>query len=411
MPSWGRPSGGRKGKNKKEWERQRKLWEEQQARFEELDTDSDDDNHGVDLDRSFESDSLQFTGADVGRTNNRQAYGYSDDSEEEEEDDDYEPSGGPMQVALRDKEEVLVQRALERIRRAQALGYKDVSLPPKERDALERKIASDQAKAKAKKPALSTKRSSEGRRTSSRLSITAPPTVAGKKKSKSALNKQDAPVTTNLPPGFVVPGPDGQMMYQPIGYSPPSSSSRPSSRPNSSQSLQNPQPQPQYRGQPRYLSGPDQFHPPASHSPPVRPLPDDPNWQPRPRSSSNLGYGYPVDQYGYPYASQPLPPGYVPGRRNVSGPTEVGYPNVRHSQVPPRGYASSSDPSLARRDYSGSSGRSRQDLSHEDDDDDYDDGHDGVQVDVVPYGQGGYDVVSTSKAQGSGSGRQRRVKR
>ncbi|KAL8918495.1 MAG: hypothetical protein Q9208_007302 [Pyrenodesmia sp. 3 TL-2023] len=51
-----------------------------------------------------------------------------------------------MQVALRNKEDLLVQQALERIRRAQVLGKRNVKLTQPEIDALERKRRQDEAR-------------------------------------------------------------------------------------------------------------------------------------------------------------------------------------------------------------------------------------------------------------------------
>ncbi|MCJ1387801.1 hypothetical protein MMC18_000644 [Xylographa bjoerkii] len=399
MPPWGRPPGAQKGKGRKEWEREQRDWE-QQRRFEELESDSDD-GQGVDLDRSFAGDDLHFTGADLGRGHrNRGRQGSSGDSEHSEDVVDYDlGNGSAMQLALRDKEDVLVQRAKERIWRAQAMGKASVKLSPSELDALERQLASEQAK--IKRPSLKTKSSGErrasGRSSGSQNVVTS---TATRRKSRSSLAIGNDRVASDpgqaTPPGFLVAGPDGRPIYAPFGYYPPSPVSpygplsRPSSRTGSTHSLQHTPPLPQSQSrsqQKRYFSVPEQ-QPRASSgsrgtsSP--RPLPDDPDWQPRTRSTSNLAYS--SDLYPYPTYSPPLPQmpiQYSQGRRNVSGP-EIGYPSLRgvHAARP---YAASSDPSLLRREYSGDGGQYEQDDSE--DQVDYNDDDEGVQVEVVPYGQ------------------------
>ena len=346
-------------------------------RFQELDTDSEDDGHGVNL----VSDELHFTGSDLGQhTRNRRVYDYSDNSEDDDEDEDEdEPSGssGHMQVVLREKEEILVQRAMERIRRAQALGQTNVKLTEQERDALERKMAKDRAK--GRKPLLANKKSNEAQRKSSKSNLIA-------QSNKKQANRSSLPKLGEgpNPPGLIVAGPDGQPIYAPIGY-PPASSSRPNSRPGSSQNLRQSSPT-TYRNPPRrYVSGPEA--PSSRNPPPPRPLPDDPNWAPRPRSSSSTAqYAYPVDAYGRPH----YPPGTVPPQ--YANP----YPNVRPA---PSGYVSASDPVL-RRSGRLNDGRAEESGSSQSGSFSSSDGGAGVEVDVVPYGQGpGYEIVQapTSK--------------
>jgi hypothetical protein len=416
MPPWGRPPGGRKAKGKKQWERQPWEWEDMR-RFEEIDSDSDDGN-GVGLGQSFAGDELQFTGGDLGRN-----YGYSDDSGESDfgVGDDMR-SGNMMQLALKEKEEVLVERAMARIRRAKLLGKPNVKLTPLERDALERLLQKDQAttakeKRPSSKPRASSRRDS-GRSSGSQNSIGP---AAGRRKSKSSLNSQRDRETSStgqpVAPGFVVAGPDGRPIYAPIGYYPPSPglspygpSSRPESRSGSSHSLQHtpPLPQGQFRAPPkqRYSSLPEHHFQSSSTSrgpPSPRPMPDELDWQPRARSSSNLPY--PVDPFQYQTNLQrvpQLPAQYTQGRRNVTGPAGVGYPTLRAAAPVAHSYASSSDPSLLRRAYPSESGNTE---SPSDDDDDEDEG---VQVNVVPYGQS-YDInLSTGGPRGSRPRKSRR---
>jgi hypothetical protein len=420
MPSWGRPPGGKKGKDRKRWEQQQWDWESSR-RFEEIDSDSDD-GQGVDLGH----DELYFTGGDLGRSRDQET---PDDSDYSSSGDVDEPrTAAAMQVVLREKEDVLVARALERIRRARLLGKTNVKLTPSERDALERKILKDQEKTQAKKskqPTLKSRSSNiqrdGGQSSGTRRSST--PTNSIRRKSRSSLSsrsdKEATAVEPAPPPGFVATAPDGRQLFVPVGYYPPSPgspygpSSRPESRQGSSHSLNYTAPSQaaQSRAQPkqRYSSDPAQHYQSytTSRDPPSpRPMPDDLNWQPRPRSSSNLIY--PPDSYQYPvYPAQmpQLPPQYSQGRRVISGPASVGYPPALRPGIPAHMYTASSDPSQLRREYAGGTGYAEgiPDEDFEDDDED-----EGVQVDVVPYG-GSYEIVSS--AAGPSTGRQRRSRR
>ncbi|MCJ1471867.1 hypothetical protein MMC13_000508 [Lambiella insularis] len=421
MPSWGRPPGGRKGRSKKDWDRRQREWE-QDKRFEEIDSSSDD-GQGVGLGRSFAGDELHFTGADLGGgVGNERDYEFSDSSEGSGDGMEHDTgSGTAMQLALRDKEEVLVQRAMERIRRAQLLGKTNVKLTPPERDALERKFQNDAAK--AKRPTLKTKSSGE-RRSSGRSSgsQSVVPLTAGRRKSRSGLGgtsneRQFHNIEQAGPPGFLVAGPDGRPIYAPFGYYPPSPvspygpSSHPGSRTGSTHSLQHtpPLPQAQTRGsQKRYFSVPEQQVQSSSGSRGTsspRPLPDDPDWQPRARSTSNLAY--PADLHRYAAYSPPLPQipsQYAQPRRNVSGPPQVGYPGLKTDAQRP--YGAISDPSFLRREYSGEG--DQQGTSSEDDLEDDDEEGQGVHVDVVSYGQGYSVDAGTDRRGGSRAKKSRR---
>ena len=351
------------------------------------------------------SDELYFTGGDIGphRRHNRRA-GYEDYSEDSDLDDDFDEVEDE-QLVLREKEELLVARALERIRRAQALGKPNVKLTTAESDALERKMAKDRAK--GRKPIIPTKKIAGSPRNSSRTDLV--PASNNRKTSKSSLRPSPS---TNPQDEYFVP-----------------SSSRPGSRSDSSQNLRA---QPLTRNLKRFVSDPEPPSIPYSRSPPTRrPLPDDPNWQPRPRSSSSANPPYPVSPQEYSnYPTPSIPTQYASSsRRNISGPAELGYPELPGGsrQFPVhmpsvRGYASSSDPSLPRRrDISGGGtgygGRSRGgggNFDSEDDEDDDEDLDQGVQVDVQPSGSAqGYEISVARNTGGqrggnaSGAGGQR----
>ncbi|KAI4160506.1 MAG: hypothetical protein L6R39_000212 [Caloplaca ligustica] len=371
--------------------------------FEELDSD-DDDGQGVTLAGSHFSDELNYTGADLGpyRRNRRKNDDKYDSNSTEDDDALEDRSAETMQLALRNKEDLLVQQALERIRRAQILGKRNVRLTQPEIDALERKRRQDEANRTRIVPGS---KQVNKRRSSSQLQLAGKDSKAGKRKSAGlsptlergyALEGRAA-----TPPGKHGPGPDGRPIYAPMGYYPPTANlpsssrgSRPGSRTGSSANLQQPTPalpsNQYWSGQPRHAPGYDHAPP----SPSMRRLPDDPHWDPRPRSAS-ANYQYPADpQYHQPYPSLPPPnsPPYSQGRRIVSGPAEVQYPSISRRAVPmSSAHAASSDPSLPRQAYgSGTRHQGEEGWASEEETDD--DGEDyGVQVDVLPS-EHGYEV-------------------
>ena len=360
-------------------------------RVEEVE-DSEDVEYSVDLDpraggRRFVSDELQFTGIDIGaaRTRRRRtANAYEEDSYDSGDSDDDEYSAGPsdevghdLQLILREKEDLLVEQALERMRRARELGKTNVKLTRAQIDALERvelrqRLAAPPAKApKSKKgvqtrPKLPEKKSSKSDRSSG--NSPALKAIEPSRKGKGSAGARE----TALLPYPVLPDEtygigNGALMYGPQGYyGPPTvlqgyytpSTARPSSRPDSrtvsSQSPRQQQPHapplPPYQHpyqhpyqQGRYYSNPDpyQARPPSAHTVAYpRPDPSDPNWEPRARSSSSL-VSYPVDRYdSAAYPSQaPAPLRFDPNdprfaspqaRRVASGPPDM-YPS--HSPV------------------------------------------------------------------------------
>ncbi len=380
-PLWGRPSGARPGKRRSGSGRHTQQWEEDR-RVEEIDSD-EDDGQGVGLDGVFVSDELHFTGANLDqRSRRRQVYGDRISSESSGDDDGSDH--GTMQIVLRDKEELLVQKALERIRRAQMLGRRNVRLTQPEIDALERKRRKDEAESARKKPETK----SADRRRSSGHSRDAPrEQKSSMRNSKGYFPAYDGESSSSsrraTPPGILVPGPAGVPVYSPLGYyvpatAPQGRSSRTGSRSASSHSLAQASPPLPRAHKQRYSSGPDSIQPsPAPRSPqPSRRLPDDPNWIPRPRSSSSVSsQPYPPDQYqAYSPPLPQIPHQYSQGRRVVSSPQPDGqYSRVREPEVRPREHSRRSTPE-----------RSESEEGSASDDDE----GDGVQVDVVPYSQG-----------------------
>lgn len=430
MPQWGRPSGARQRRQNREWQ---EPWED--GRFQELESsdgdEDEDDEAGVNIDigqRRFAGDELLYTGADLGALSRGDAYHdyhmYNDGAAPEN-------AVGrmmEMQLSMRDKEERLVETALARIRRAQMLGKTNVKLSQPEIDALERKRSREAAEAAAAAAAAAPrtpkgKKAIKGRtrmveeRPSSRSGRSnpgTPPTGGSETRRRRVSN---APLPYPVTPG------DGPIASSnalpPIAYygpppaiRPGSSSSRGSSRTPSSQSLrQQASPQvPSYAipGQPRYFSYPDahpQVRPPSAsrNTAFIRSLPDDPNWAPRSRSSSNVAYPDPAQfQAAYP------PPGGVAmdpryARRNPSAPTDF------HRQSDELFIGTHSDPNLP------TIRNPRQVVSNpiiiSSDEDDGDDGYNGVEVEVVERATGnGYETrvlsgnaVASPKISGGGS--------
>ena len=417
MPSWGRPSGARQAKRRKDRGVYKQSKEE--LRFQEIDSDSDD-GQGVTIDGSFAGDQLYFTGADLGahvRTRPGEDYDY-DSQYSDEEPSRLENAQGTMQLALRDKEELLVQKALERIRRAQILGKTNVKLSQPELDALERKRKKDQS---IRKTSGSNSRLADKRRSSGTSTPSNKEQLYGKRTRQSLPPHHDqvTPSSHNsapTPPGLLYAGHDGPS-YAPLGYYPSAGPFRPGLRsdshlPNSPQPQQiNPSlvQQPKVRDQHnRKSSGSPamQQEPPAVQSDRPRRLPDDPGWSPRSRSASSH-QTYSVDPFQYQQYSPPLsqiPPQYSQNRRIVSSPPDVQYPNVQYSSIrrtavptSQQPAAASSEPSLIQRKQSSS----HQPIDTDSDDESEDSEDYGVQVNAVPY----YDVRAESD---SPTNRQRR---
>jgi len=368
---------------------------EEDRRFEELGSD-EDGRQGVGLDGAFVGDKLHFTATDLGRRSpRRRDYNYSGSSQSSEDDRTSDDAAGrTMQIALKNKEESLVQKALERIRRAQMLGKKNVKLTQPELDALERKRWKDQAMSNQtnRRSSASDSKGFSRRRSSGQSSGTPKDKKPSKRSSKGYFPAYDGDSSSSsrkaTPPGILVPGPTGAPAFSPLGYYPPttasqSKSSRSGSRSASSHSLAQVSPPLPRTGKYRYSSGPESS--PAPRSPQSsRRLPDDPNWEPRSRSSSTASAPYLPDPYLYQVYSPPLPQlpaQYSHGRRIVSNPQQdVRYPPIRGEPS-----ARSSEPSLLRREPSRQASPSVS--GNEDGTESDDDRDEGVQVDVIPYGQ------------------------
>jgi hypothetical protein len=352
VPPWGRPPGAKGSKRRRQWEREQDLWQQEQSRVEELDSD-DTDTQGVDLNyekKRFSSDPLHFTGIDLSSSSrNRQGYTYDDSDDSSDSDSGYAEEEGTnaLQVALRNKEEALVQSALARIRRAQEKGKREVKLNQDELDALEKRRKRMRAAATIKERQGSGSGSERERRRRNDRQLVTVPIEDPKGRKKGKARRSDTPP---VPPGIIIPGSEN-ITYAPLGYYPPQAGpSRTSpSRPRSSTSQQLRGAPPQYAHQnPRHFS--EGARPTSSSSNGSRRiLPDEEDWQPSRRSSTSSG---PVDPFDYqidPGHPPPIPQQYAAPRRPIS---EVAYSSVRRS--PPIGQhaypslARGSDPSLRR---------------------------------------------------------------
>ncbi|KKY27032.1 putative copii vesicles protein [Phaeomoniella chlamydospora] len=450
MPFWGRPPGAGPGrKTNKGWGKRR--WEGER-RVEEISDSDDDDEQGVELEfgsRAFSSDELHFTGFDMGSGVRRRRTKYDSDDELEGSEEDMPEhvviqGAETMQLMLREKEDYLVERALERIRRAQMLGKTNVKLSRQEMDALDaldrktkltagprprgKKSSSSKAPPETKKKGRGDKFTNN----SPRLAAIEPRKASGR---SSLGTRSETQIPYPISPAEAY-GNNGALMhgyYPPPAVRPSSSSSGPNSRNASSQSLrQQQQSAPPAQFQYPYMQGGRYYAVPeasrmrrpssSSSRASSRPDPTDPSWEPRNRSSSNV-LPYPLEPPQYQaYHGQPVPQYYdprdprfaPPGRRVASGPPDV-YPGqlpagyYRYPQ-PDMFTASGSAPNLAGpRRTSLPMGSSSSEVSNSTDEDE----DEGVQVQVVEKPAGGYDVQtrsSTSTSKGKGAAKSKRGK-
>ncbi|KAL2350795.1 hypothetical protein BJ546DRAFT_1067580 [Cryomyces antarcticus] len=383
--------------------------------------------------RRYASDELHFTGVDMGRGSRElssedlayfESYGPSEDY------DEYNGRRHTGQVGSRESE-MLIETALERIRRARLKGKTNVNLTQEELDALEQRnppqpqneapVPKTPGKGKAGKSSRSSSVASDKSKKASKsrglFGTSSPSTSRTRPKTSRKSSGED----TNQP---------HMSNYAPPGIHPRAapSPSRLGTRSASGPDRLPTQNAPLYD---RYYSpSPPDYRPPSAAS--NRSILDEHDWHPRSRSASNAQviYDNPFAYQQVPMA-MPMPPlptdrhSYMQPqtrRRNVSGPPDVAYSNLRRvpvssplaasSHLP----ASNSDPALQmHRKGSGLS----QELSSDDDDDDQ-----GVQVNIVPdansaagYGisierrpVGGRDGASgnASSSANDGSGSRRR---
>ena len=436
MPHWGRPPGARPGRGQRAWAAQQS-WSEYEDRFEEIETD-DDGLRGVELDhgyapKRFVSDELRFTGIDLGggRPIRRRRSGDPYDDEYTPSEDDYDGSTGLVrrgqaQLMLREKEDVLLERALERIRRARALGKRDAKLSPAEIDVLERsgylppkpqppaplpKAAPKGKKAAAVKPkqkAIEAKKAAAKKDTSSSSSPKRKAIEGNRARGRSTASNRSRSDTREdaVVPYPILPEDRGYPQAYYARQSAPVS--RQNSREASLQSLrgQPPQQRPPYPHpyyfQSRYYSSPDMYdqRPPSNSSQASRPDPADPDWEPRTRSTSSL-VSYPLDQL--PNQGQGRAPRFDPSdprfaspptsRRIVSGPPTAQYQRPQDELFLPGGEQPEVMKYLAS-----SSNDDDEEEEEEDEEEDSDESGQGVSVDVEEKPGGGYAIQTRAQA-------------
>ncbi len=219
------------------------------SRVEEINSDDDEsDGHGVGLSARrqtrFVSDSLQFTGTDLGDRSAgvvRRGHRYqdsddndsgetSDNSGSEDEDETEGSHSGSSQQYLGAREDALVQSALKRISRAQAKGRTDVKLDKDELAALERRrkrMQEEAERAERERAARASGSSGSDRKKKRKEQRVAVPLsqfepISRKKRSGNS----HPPRKDSLPSRSAVGDSPDQQVYPPMGYFPPPSQSR-----------------------------------------------------------------------------------------------------------------------------------------------------------------------------------------
>jgi hypothetical protein len=225
-------------------------------RFQEV--DSEDEKHGVSLDLGYSRDptgkqyinpdELYFNDMDIRawerRTADLDGLAYGDDYGYLEDEGYYE-DGGDVTMSVTEYEDLLFQRVLDKIRLARATGDPDVQLTPEELEIYQARLLGPRAPAarpspaKARHPSVPTLSAGASTAVASTLSnIGTSGTGSAKakkssrrtslfgsrrpeKKEKSSTRTRAPSMSSDvsnqqLPPGFVVPGPNGQPVFAPI---------------------------------------------------------------------------------------------------------------------------------------------------------------------------------------------------
>ncbi|KAH8633462.1 hypothetical protein IG631_12096 [Alternaria alternata] len=233
MPPWGRPPGGSSGVG-----RYYEGVQDDVHRFQEL--DSEDEKGGVELSQAFQPalngksinpDELYFNDMDI-RAWERRTSALGEAAYRPDHQDGYLDDIG-NNVNSAEHEEVLFRRVLDKIRIARAAGNTDVSLSPEELDAYHSRLYGPRSTAVRPEPQSRPSNtsshdaasmisvdttskhgsSSRSKKNQQRSSIFG----SKSKKEKSSSHKRTSTTDSRAsPPGFVIPGPDGQPMYAPI---------------------------------------------------------------------------------------------------------------------------------------------------------------------------------------------------
>jgi hypothetical protein len=148
MPLWGRPPGAHLGRQTR---RRGGPWVENDRRVEEINNEAESQLNLRDDRLLVGSDGWRRSMTERGGHNH--ALGQFDGADYDIYEDTDTTVAYAVQLAMKDNEEWLVEKALERIRRAHAEGQKNVTLSKRELEALERKRLQE-----APKPPVETKR-------------------------------------------------------------------------------------------------------------------------------------------------------------------------------------------------------------------------------------------------------------
>ncbi|OGM39453.1 putative prenylated RAB acceptor [Aspergillus bombycis] len=142
MPRWGRPPGAQRGRQTGRWV---DPWVDGDARIEEINSEDEyifRDNRGLyakQLSGMDMDEILRWRKRMLEYDEFSDETGFVDGMDYSLHEDGDSTVAYAVQLALKDKEEWHVEHALERIRRAQMLGQKNVRLSKRELEALERK--------------------------------------------------------------------------------------------------------------------------------------------------------------------------------------------------------------------------------------------------------------------------------
>lgn len=305
------------------------------ARVEEVETDEDE--YGRQLVRNGRAAyrrQLEYGGRGPRR---RQDYDDLTDGESVVDGGDYDlydhedsTVAYAVQLAMRDKEDQLVDKALERIRRAQMLGKKNVRLSQRELDALERRRQQTDRSGEVRRPKQSGSASNTrppSRRKSGGLPEQPPGPqgpyaqfaygaeagwnrgagASGRPTSSSSANRPRTPTMQSLRP---------QQSSSPLRPGYPAFSERlpPNGRPQSMQPMQ-----------PRPLPDDPQWAPPYYNPMQMSPFTEQPPYQPQLPSDLRVG---PQSRMSYPAG---MSPGQAQHRQSVQS---MGGPPQRNRQMP-----------------------------------------------------------------------------
>lgn len=369
---------------------------EDDMRFEVVDS-NEDERHSIGIDTAFFGDGFDLTEGVLATQQQARPTYYDRHASYPSETDMNNNSGGVRQLAYRDKEEQLVQIAMERIRRAQALGESNVRLTKPELDALARKRRKNQTM--GRNTALSRRSSNPSNMNQRSSAVVEPksskrrvmlnnsgydysgPSIHGNSTSQVTAASLRHENQQDLFPGYfrdpqAGPYDDTSMLsgtrsagsHSPLHQNPPPTASRPRDQ------------------QKRYFSVPKGFgSSPAAEIPaPSRRLPDDPNWIPRARSaSSNQPYMTgDIPQSAYTPSPLNVAPSRPPARRSVFDNYKTHPSNWERGIQPPM--AVTTPPQLTFSRYEGSDEpMSIPSYANDSGDDGYNDYS--AELDYVPY--------------------------